>query len=316
MANSRLKNKAFNVPSIVLGILTLLSASHMSASDYTVETKEWYFDSGQSGTEFAASLEARRKAGFKIVDHESYRIGRTPRTSTVWTKVEGKTQWIFEKGMSIATLKKVNEENRKKGFVITEIEAVRNGMSLEFAASWEKGENQPTTLFYWGMDLLLFSNRYGEMADRGYRIVDFEAYEANGQILAAAIWIPKDGADVRFFRGLSSDKFSELSVKMEELGYRINDFESYVYENELLFAASWEKMTEGQESKYDFNLLADAFYERNAELLADGYRLVDFETYNISVSELRYAGSWVKVHEVDTSEVEKESFLDTFRQPK
>ncbi|MCH6256898.1 hypothetical protein MLD52_10090 [Puniceicoccaceae bacterium K14] len=316
MAYSIRNISAIKVIALAVSVFSSIAILPLNASDYTVESKESFFDAGQSGIQFNESFEKRRKDGFKIVDHENYRVGRTPRTSTVWTKRDKKAQWAFEDGMSIATLKKSHEANRKKGFVITEIEAVRNGMSLEFSAVWEKGEEQPNTIFYWGMDRLLFSNRYGEMADRGYRIVDFEAYEANGQILAAAIWIPKDGAEVRFFRGLDEEKYSTLSVKMEKMGYRINDFESYIYEDELLFAASWELMGSGEESKYDFNLLADAFYERNAELLAEGYRLVDFETYNKSVSELRYAGSWVKFTAPEDSSEEKDSFLDTFRQPK
>lgn len=316
MANLSRTKSTFAAFAVAFGILTLGNVPCVEASDHTVSSKQWEFDSAQSGTEFAASLASRSKEGYKIVDHESYRVGRTPRTSTVWVKKDKKDKFIFESGMSIATLKKSHKAHHQNGYVITEIEAVRNGMSLELAASWEKRDGQPNTLFYWGMDHLLFSNRYGEMADRGYRIVDFEAYESSGQILCAAIWVPKEGADVRFFRGLDEVKFGALSSRMQELGFRIVDLESYLYQNELLFAAAWEKSERGVESVYDYNLLADAFYERNAKLLSEGYRLIDFETYNKSVSELRYAASWVKESKSAAEEKEKDSFIDSFRNAK
>ena len=52
------------------------------------------------------------------------------------------------------------------------------------------------------------------MADWDFRLIDFEAYEADGKMLNAAIWKPEvDNEEVRFYRGLSKAELRHWSVR-------------------------------------------------------------------------------------------------------
>lgn len=284
------------------------------AVDSDASTKEWSFDSSLSRSQLEEKAAKLQKEGQKIADLETYRIGRTEKVAAVWVASEKDEEWLYRDGMSISTLKEEHAEHISDGFVINEIEAIRIGANLEFSAVWTKVDDQTETLFYWGMDELLFSNRYGEMADRGYRLQDIEIYSGNGRDYYAAIWSPKAPEEnVRFYRGLSEAVFSDMANKMREMNFRMIDVEGYYVDDKLLFAASWEELGEGQEALYETSLLVDVFYQKNAEYIAKGYRLIDFDTYAKSVSELRYAGCWVKQNVVEDSDKDKDAFIEAFR---
>ena len=84
-----------------------------------------------------------------------------------------------------------------------DIEVYRTGATLHFSDVWLKNNEDFETEMQFGMSDLMFSNRYGEMADRGFRVIDFEVYEANGKNACAAIWKPRGKESTRFYRGLS-----------------------------------------------------------------------------------------------------------------
>ena len=51
-------------------------------------------------------------------------------------------------------------------------------------------------------------------------------------------------------------------------------------------------MEESQKTDFAYHMMADEFYQRNASMMTEGYRLTDIEAYDIGRGELRYAGSW------------------------
>ena len=69
------------------------------------------------------------------------------------------------------------------------IEEARVGAKLQFGDVWLKSNEEFTTEMKFGMDDLMFSNFDGEIADRYYRQIDFEAYEiGRGKICDAGSW--------------------------------------------------------------------------------------------------------------------------------
>ncbi len=321
MENSLIVNAYFWKKTIRVAawaIIAAVAVGEYSTRSYAVDTdakvKGWSFDSSLSRSQLEEKSAKLQKEGRKIADLETYRIGRTEKIAAVWIDSEKDEKWVYKDGMTIATLKGEHSEHIAQGYVINEIEVVRVGANLEFSAVWTKAPEQEQTLFFWGMDDLLFSNRYGEMADRGYRLQDIEVYEASGKTFHAAIWkARKPETSVRFYRGLDEKEFSEVSRAMAEKEFRMVDVEGYVIDGDLRFAASWEALAQGQEAKYETSLLVDVFYQKNADYISQGYRLIDFDTYSKSVNELRYAGCWVKEVEVEGSEDDKNAFIEAFR---
>ena len=302
--------------------LAALAPSSVLAVDYAEGAVVSELKAGLDKVAFADTFKSMSEAGFRIGDIESYRSGRSTSITTLWTKLGENERWAIELSLPFGDFIKAHQTNVEKGFSLVEFEVDRvGGATLHFSGVWSLAPNALATEFYYGLETLDFSNRYGEMADRGYRLIDFEAYESNGKFRNAGIWIKKDeGMEVRFYRGIPRASFGEYVTKMKEAGFRVLDVEGYVHEGNFVFAAQWVKRTPAQEADFAYDLLADEFYSKNGALLGQGYRLVEFEVYT-ERDTLYYAGSWLKVKtgaaaqavEPADSKSKKPSSLEEFR---
>ena len=283
--------RLFGSLTVAVALASLMGISQ--AADYDGSSIEWKLDAGLEGDRFEKAMEERRKAGMRVVDFEQYRSGRVTKQAALWVKSMPSDEWESKRELTITELKKAHEEATKRGFVIVDVEADRTGATLHFGGVWLKSNEGFETQLFFGMSELMFSNRYGELADRGYRLIDFEAYEANGKTAYAAIWKPKlEGESTRFYRGLDKEVFGRVSATMLNEGYRLTDIEGYYVDDELTFACGWVSLEEKQKSDFAYHMMADEFYQRNANMMMEGYRLTDLEAYDIGRGELRYAGSW------------------------
>lgn len=287
----------FSVRSMIarftLAAAVVTSATLSLASDYKEMEVETQFRSGLDRTNFSDAFKTYNKDGYRIVDIETYRSGRSTSVSTIWTKLAPNESWQIKMSAPIAEFLKAHEDHVKNGYSLIEFEVDRNGATLHFSGIWVSGVEGLEAEFHFGMESLAFSNLYGEMADRGFRLIDFEAYEANGKYRNAAVWIKNAGKEVRFYRGIGKNKFGEMAASLDAAGYRLLDIEGYDFEGKFVFAGEWVKRSEWHESKYAFDLLADEFYNKNATYVNDGYRITEFETYEDN-GVLYYAGSWLK----------------------
>ncbi|MBC2605552.1 hypothetical protein [Pelagicoccus albus] len=265
----------------------------VQAADYTDKPVEFQFKSGLDRANFAKAFKELNDQGYRIVDIESYRSGRSTTVSTIWNKLKEGDGWQIAMSLPVAEFVDTHNKHLEAGYSLVEFEVDRNGATLHFSGIWRLTEGGIDTEFYLGMESLDFSNRYGEMADRGYRLIDFEAYGANGKYRHAGLWLKNDGKEVRFYRAISKNKFGELAANMEKAGFRLLDIEGYDYEGKFVFAGEWVKNEGWQESHYAFDLLPDEFYNKNSMYLNDGYRITEFETYEDN-GVVYYAGSWLK----------------------
>ncbi len=317
-----LKPARFAARLAILFCPLLCVSQFLQAADYGEEPVEWQFESGSDRKAFVESFKDLSGKGYRIADIESYRTGRLNSVSTIWIKHAETDAWKIETSMPISDFLKAHEEHQKSGYSLVEFEADRTGATLHFSGIWLKSEKPVETEFYFGMESLEFSNRYGEMADRGYRLIDFEAYQSIGKDRHSGLWLKNDGHEVRFYRGIAKNRFGEVTANMTTAGFRLIDVEAYEYEGKFVFAGQWVRLAKGQESQYDFDLLADEFYNKNAAYVNDGYRLTEFEVYeNQSGDTLYYAGSWLKgvpkgsraKKEEEKPEPKKSMSLEAFR---
>lgn len=293
-----------------------LAGSTLNGADYDATSTEWKLDAGLETARFEETIENRRKEGMRVVDFEQYRSGRSTKQAALWVKAMPSDEWDSKRGLTVVEYKEENEKNLKRGFVPVDIEVDRVGASLNFGGVWLKSNEGFSTEMKFGMDDLMFSNFYGEMADRGYRLIDFEAYETNGKIAYAGIWKPKTGENARFYRGLSKDDFGRVSALMAEDGFRLVDIEGYTVDGKLNFACEWVSLEETQEAQFACHMMADEFYQKNALMMVEGFRLTDIEAYDIGRGELRYAGSWTSAEQrVEAEPSKKNRKRDIFKRP-
>jgi len=304
--------KERTLKSLLSIVLVFGACGLLSAADFEPEKRQWAFEAGLEPDRFEKAIAEREDDGMRIVDLESYIAGRLPSQAAIWVKSLRREKSFARTQMTLGEFKEEHAKRVKDGFALTDFEATRDGATLNFGGVWTRFEQDIESVVHYGMDDLLFSNRYGEMADRGYRLIDFEAYEANGGILMASIWMKNDDVEPRFYRGLDERQFRNAAATMENNGFRITDLEAYPTDKGLRYAAAWARLKEEEASAYAFQLLADEFYQKNASYQANGYRLIDFDAYDVN-GALRYSGSWVKseIEKVDAPEDSK--FKDLFK---
>ncbi len=294
----------------------LVGTVGLSGADYDGSSVEWKLDAGLEKDRFDETLENRRKEGMRVVDIEQYRSGRSTKQAALWVKAMPSDEWDSKRGMTVVEYKEENEKNLKRGYVAVDIEVDRVGASLNFGGVWLKSNEDFTTEMKFGMNDLMFSNFYGEMADRDYRLIDFEAYESNGKVIYAAIWKPKKEEKARFYRGLSKEDFGRVSALMTDDGFRLVDIEGYTIDGKLNFACEWVSLEETQQSEFAYHMMADEFYQKNAALTNDGFRLTDIEAYEVGRGEIRYAGSWTSGKKrVEAAPTKKNRKRDIFKRP-
>lgn len=293
-------------------LLLALASMPTLAVDFETQPKKWQLNASLERSKFEDSIEEMTGYNMRIVDYEVFRAGRVVTATAVWVARAPGEEWQHSIGTNFSDFRDAHEINERRGYSIVEVEIDRIGAGLQFAGVWLKGEDVKQTVLYYGMDDLMFSNRYGEMADRGYRLIDFEAYEANGKVTYAAIWMPKGDQEPRFYRGLDSHEFSNIESKLRSGGFRLLDIEVYETPDGLRYAAEWVRATPNQQAIFAFDLQPDDFYQRNAEYTERGYRLIEYESYELR-SESRYAGSWVLEQQMEKQTDSRESFLDALR---
>ena len=67
------------------------------------------------------------------------------------------------------------------------------------------------------------------------------------------------------------------------------DIEGYNVDGQLNFACEWVSLDEKQLSQFAYRIMVDEYYQKNAALANDGYRLTDIEVYEIGRGEICYA---------------------------
>lgn len=302
--------------SLAAATAVVFGCLNLNGADYDGSQVEWKLDAGLEKDRFDETIEARRGEGMRVVDIEQYRSGRSTKQAALWVKAMPSDEWGSKRALTVVEFKEENENFLKKGFVPVDIEVDRVGASLNFGGVWLRSNEDFTTVMKFGMDDLMFSNFYGEMADRDFRLIDFEAYESNGKTIYAAIWKPKQGETARFYRGLTKEGFGKVSALMEKDGFRLVDIEGYTIDGELNFACEWVTLEETQQSQFAYHMMADEFYQKNAALTNDGFRLTDIEAYEIGRGEIRYAGSWTSGKQrVEAEPTKKNRKRDIFKRP-
>ena len=136
--------------------------------------------------------------------------------------------------------------------MLVDIETYRIGCTRYWAGIFAEG--QGNAAFTRGRSTEAFGTKVKELAEKGYRLIDLEAYNADpkkkgakckdgqGQQLWAGVWV--SGEKTILNREMSKKKFAQLLKKRRAKGYRLIDIEQYKRGKSKRYAAIWEKATQ------------------------------------------------------------------------
>jgi len=185
-------------------------------------------------------------------------------------------------------------EYKNKGYLMIDIDAYSVGSSLRYSMVWRKNTDKRGWAEHRNMSHSQYHAKWLEYKKKGYRPLDIAAYQSNGQMRYAGIWVQnKEKLAWSSHRNLTSSSYGDLFKKKAKKKYRLVDMEAYQTPSGLRYSAIWYKNTDNRSWAQLRNMTRSKYLEEGGKRARNGYMVVDFESYPTS-SGRRYAAIWEK----------------------
>lgn len=184
-------------------------------------------------------------------------------------------------------------DQMKDDYLMLDIEVDEINGQQRVSAVWQWNHDNRGWYEYRNLTSSEFHDKWVELKDSGYRLIDQEAYTLNGNRRYAGIWVQnKENLSWASWRNLTSAEFSEKFAEYSEAGYIMVDVEGYSTADGLRYGMIWVENSENLEWAEWRNLSTDDFSDKFNQL-KDTHRMWDVESYRHNGTQY-YAGIWVE----------------------
>ena len=123
------------------------------------------------------------------IDVDAYTMDGKLRFSGIWVKQTEAKDWAVRRNLSGDAFGKEFKSYQKKGYRLYDTESYRFKKRQYFAAIWVKDKTSRRWAAYRDLTDDAFHNKWAYFVDRGYRLVDVEAYSTGSKTRYAGIWV-------------------------------------------------------------------------------------------------------------------------------
>lgn len=253
---------------------------------------EWASHHDLTSLQFDALYLQLRNKGLMMVDFEAYQHGNGVRYAMVWTENRDGRGWVLHRDLTSSQYGNRVQELYDLGWRQTDIEVYATPNGLRYAGIWIDNLEDWRWASLRGMTSEVYAQRNIQYRNAGRRLIDVEGYETSAGMRYAAIWV--ENSDMRDWTELSDMTLEEYQYQLNQhsaQGFALSDFETYETPNGTRYAAVWEKLPGPRARQVRTGRTELAFANLYRQHRDEGYRLHDFERYNIS-SGTRYGGVW------------------------
>jgi CubicO group peptidase (beta-lactamase class C family) len=181
---------------------------------------------------------------------------------------------------------------RKNDSILIDIEVDEINGQERVSGVWQANTENRGWAEFRNLTSAQFSDKWNELRDAGYRLIDQESYTLGGQRYYAGIWIENtEGYAWASYRNATSAEFSAHFQQYKD-DYLMIDFEAYDVGGSTRYAAAWVENTAGL-SWVERRDLTSAQFSDYFDQYKDTYRVHDIESYQVN-GEQRYAAIWVE----------------------
>jgi uncharacterized protein (UPF0297 family) len=125
-----------------------------------------------------------------------------------------------------------------------------------------------------------FQQRFDQLTEQGYRLIDQNVYVVNGQVLTAGIFEQSTGPYWMARGGLTSEQFQQMFDQFTDQGYRLVDVSGYAVNGQPRYAAIFEQ-SKGPARKVRYGLTSEQFQWTLDQLTDQSYRLLQLCGYGV-----------------------------------
>lgn len=171
-------------------------------------------------------FDERSKAGYRIIDIESYPTNKGQQYASIWYFNNDGRKWAQLRDMDRDTYQTEVNQRSEDGYSVVDYESYYTSKGIRYAAIWEKKPD-----FAWqtrtNRTVQAYSNLWYQYADEGYRLIDFERIETEEGPMLSGIWAEnasryqnpnKNDIDQLINNYLSSNNLPGISVAVIENG--------------------------------------------------------------------------------------------------
>ncbi len=154
-----------------------------------IENYVWESRRGQTFAQYLYSRDSLRNNGYTITDFEVYKTNQGARYGSVWVKYPDAHTFIQELGLTRTQYQKRLDILTKQGYLLTDYETQlddKGRRSYSIVAERKSGFAFAVKSNITAQE---FSNYWNQYKDKGYRLIDFDCYEVNGDLKYSGNWI-------------------------------------------------------------------------------------------------------------------------------
>ncbi|MEZ6119495.1 MAG: serine hydrolase [Pirellulaceae bacterium] len=181
---------------------------------------------------------------------------------------------------------------RKDTQILVDIEVDEVNGQQRVSGVWQQNLDNRGWAEYRNLTSAEFSDRWQQLRDDGYRLIDQESYVLNNNRYYAGIWIEnRENYAWASLRNLTSAEFSERFAEYKD-DYVMVDVEAYTVGNSTRYAMAWVENVD-KIGWAEYRNMTSAEFGDKFDELKDNYRMTDIESYQIN-GQQNYAGIWVE----------------------
>lgn len=151
------------------------------------ENLAWASYRNVSSADFSAKFQTYKNAGYIPVDVEAYPFGSSTAYAAVWVKNAEGLKWQLWRDMS-STGYAEKFDLYKSQYRVADLESYMVGGQQRYAAIWIENKNGRSWYAYRDMTSKAFGDKWAQLWDAGYRLVNYEVYPTADGVRYAGIW--------------------------------------------------------------------------------------------------------------------------------
>jgi CubicO group peptidase (beta-lactamase class C family) len=251
----------------------------------------WLSVRNMTSSQFSAYFDEKARDGYMVIDIEVDEIDGTQRVGAVWQKNTDGRGWVERRNLTSDEFHALWDELRLKGYRVIDQDAYSLDGRLLWAGVWIQNTEGLDWASRRNLSSEQFAAEFDEYSNRGFIMVDVEAYSTDTGVLYAAVWVQNaENLDWVEWRNLNDDEFRK-TFELYRDRYRMLDVESYRVGGTQYYAGIWIENVHGR-GWYEYrDMTAKTYGDRWLRLRDAGYRVIDFEAYETG-DGWRYAGIW------------------------
>ncbi len=198
-----------------------------------------YFVWQKSLRAFLSKIEGFKKKGRRLIDVETYVVGRQRRWAGVFRS--GSWQQNFVHSISFSAFYQQLNDPANQGLAPSVFEIYNSGGQPRIAAIMRSGIVSPNMTFTLSASSSTLKTSNAQHVGEGLRLADMQPYISGGKVQWAAIWLPGSGDSYMVTDLLFEDFRHQTQKKFNDQGMRLMDLETYKVNGKRLWAGFGRK---------------------------------------------------------------------------